>query len=363
MSRSFHVALMYLITQVGLVFFLYPGDVIESAEAGHWIPVLTGFLIHLFFMRLYLKGLQLGGGADMVGMYMRMGKFAAAILLAPVLYYFLMVNVVMIRAYAEIMTIVFLANTPLWAIVLLLILIPVYLASRGLKTVFQTGVLVACFGFPLVLFIAFASYQSVDWRYFFPMFESSFSFLGHISFYRSLFVYTGSFLFLGFVQPYYKLRIGSMLIAALCLLPLLLSSVYVPLLTFGESTAKTLFLPFVVTLDIVHINWLMFERVSVFFLLSVISMILLFIALILWMTVELAGRFVPRARRNYILAATATFVFVFCLRIPSWQDVERMFMWNTWSRLYILIAVPFTVYVLGRRNQSGSRHEKASVDR
>lgn len=363
MSRSFHVVLMYVIVQVGLIFFEYSGDVIDSAEYGHWEPILAGFFFHFFFLLLYLKGLRNGGGADLIGMYRRMGTLWAAVLLAPVFHYLVMANVVAIRAYAEIMTIVFLANTPLWAIMLLLTLIPFYLASRGLKTVFRTGVLVACFAFPLVLFVTFASFQAVDWRYFFPMFDRSFSFLGDISFYRSCFVYTGGFIFLGFVQPYYTFRVRSVLIAAICMVPLLLSSVYVPLLTFGDTTAKTLFLPFVVTLDTVHINWLMFERVSVFFLLSLISMILLYIALMLWITAEMTHRFLPRIRKGYLLAWWTAAVYVLSSMIPSWEDVVRLFLWNNWSRFYIMIVVPVTVYALGRRSQRGNRDEKASVDR
>lgn len=358
MTRSLHVILMYILTQLALIFFLYPGDIIESTTESHWIAILMGFGIYFAFLWIFMKGMSYGQGRDMVRLYLRMGKLPAAILLLPVLYYFIIETALTIRAYSEIMTIVFLSSTPLWAIMLILLLGSTFLAAKGLRTILGTGFLVACFGLPLILFIYIASFQNVDWRYIYPLLSNHFSFLTTPSYYKSFFVYSGSFLFLGFVQPYYKFQIRSLLVTSLCLLPLLLSSVYIPVLTFGEATARTLFFPYIVVLDILQIDWLMFERVAVFFLLSLISMMLLFLALTIWQSVRIASQFLSKTPSTYLLIGIVSGVFVICQSITSWENVQQLFVWNIWVRFYILIVVPVTVFCLGRHALRGASDEK-----
>ncbi|WP_164716650.1 GerAB/ArcD/ProY family transporter [Paenibacillus whitsoniae] len=363
MNKSLHVVIMYILVQLGLIFFLYPGEIIESASAGHWLPIVFGFAVYLFCLWLYLKGMSWGGKKDIVDLYGQLGTTVSAILLAPVFMYFIIQIIVTIRAYSEIMSIVFLSNTPLWAIMLLLLAVPTYLANKGMRTIFGAGVLVACFGLPLVLFITIASFQNVNWHYIFPLVGENVDFFTKASYYRSFFVYTGSFMFLGFVQPFYTFRTRSVIVTALCLLPMLLCAVYVPILTFGEATAVTLFFPFVVTLDVIHINWLMFERVAVFFLLSLISMMMLLLALTLWQSVRIMRQFIPRIPVSCQLIVIAAGIFAVCLSIPNIESVQHLFSWNLYVRFYLLIAVPITVYFLGHRAKKEAQHEKTAAGR
>jgi len=363
MARSLHVLLVYVVTHLGLVFFMYPEDIIASADEGHWVPVLTGFAFHFAFLWIYMKGLSRGGGKDLTSLYLDLGKAAAALLLLPVFVYFLMVNIITIRSYSEIITIVFLSNTPLWAIMLLLFLIPAWMASLGIRTIFRATFLVAAVCLPLVLFIFVSSFQNVDWRYVYPLLDKHYTFWSRISFYKSFFAYAGSFLFLGFVQPYFSYRIRTVLWTAVGMLPSFLFSVYVPLLTFGESTASTFFFPYVVTLDIIQINWLMFERITVFFLMSLISFVMLFVALVLWQSSQIVGRFWPRAKTNWIIGGLSVVIFAGCLMVRSWNGVEQLFIWNTWIRWYILIVVPLTVYALGRRAEREAGGDRYAAGR
>lgn len=57
-DKSLHVMLMYIISHLGLIFFMYPGNVISSTEQGHWLPVLVGVIIHFIFISIYMKGLS-----------------------------------------------------------------------------------------------------------------------------------------------------------------------------------------------------------------------------------------------------------------------------------------------------------------
>ncbi|MBB6635602.1 GerAB/ArcD/ProY family transporter [Cohnella thailandensis] len=357
MSRSVHVLLFYFVAHLGLIFFIYPEDIIACAEEGHWVPILVGFAVHVFFLWLFVKGLSLGGNRDMVSLYLGLGKAPAVLLLLPVFVYYAMVDVITVRAYSEIVSIVFLEKTPLWAVMALLFLIPVWLANAGIRPIFYATALVAIVCLPLFLFIFAASFQSVDWRYFFPLFDRHYGFLWDSSFYKSFFAFAGVFLFLGFVQPYFTFRIRGLMWASVLLVPFFLFSVYIPVLTFGEATASNFHYPFVVTLDTLQINWLMFERVTVFFLMSLLTFVMLLVALVLWQSVELAVRFFPRMNRGWTLLVLSAIVFGCCLRIRSWHDIELLFMWNTWIRAYIMLVVPATVYWIGRRAKKEPDYE------
>ncbi len=107
----------------------------------------------------------------------------------------------MVRAYSEIITIVFLTNTRLWAIMALLLIISTYLATKGVETIFRTGILLSILFLLPVLFIFFTTFQNVDWRYIIP-FTPRFDFMTKPSYLKSYFAFSGGFLYLGFVQPY-----------------------------------------------------------------------------------------------------------------------------------------------------------------
>jgi spore germination protein (amino acid permease) len=349
MDKSLQVVLIYLLTHLGLIFFLYPGNIIASTDEGHWIPIMLGVLLHFIIIAVYMKGLSFFPNKDLITIYLGIGKGVAVIFLLPITLYFLMVNIITVRAYSEIISIVFLSKTPLWAVMFLLLFISTYLAASGIEAISRTGVLLACLFLPLIIFIMCTSFQNVDWHYLFPIVDKQFSFLTDFSYYKSLFAIGGGFLFLGFVQPYLPYRRKKVLIAAIALIPCFILSVYIPILTFGQATASTFLFPFVMAMDTVNLNWLMFDRVTIFFLLSLITFIMLFISLVLWKTTRILNACLPSIRPIYLVLMLSSFIFIICLMIPNWKDVERLFAWNTWLRLYILSAVPISVFIFGIR--------------
>ncbi|MFC5649743.1 GerAB/ArcD/ProY family transporter [Paenibacillus solisilvae] len=348
MDKSWQVTLMYVITHLGLIFFLYPGDIISSTEESHWIPIVLGFIVHILAISIYMKGLGFLGKKDIISLYLGVGKGAALLFLLPMFVYFLMIYIIMVRSYAEIMTIIFLTGTPLWAIMVLFLIITTYIASKGVEAIFRTGVLIGLLCLPLILLIFSASFQNVDWRYVFPLVDD-FSFITNHSYLKSFFAFGGGFLFLGFVQPYFFYKQSKILIAAFVLLPFFIFSVYIPVLTFGQATASTFHFPFIVTLDAINITWLMFDRITMFFLLSLITFTMLFLSTILWKTMRIVNRCMPSFKPVYLLISISLFVFIVCLMIPSWEVVEKLFWWNTYLRFYILIAVPLSTYYFAAR--------------
>ncbi|MED1820717.1 GerAB/ArcD/ProY family transporter [Bacillus subtilis] len=355
-DKSLHVMLMYILSHLGLIFFMYPGNIIASTERGHWLPILIGVIIHFVFISIYMKGLSFFPNKDILNIYTGIGKSTAVLFIAPVFLYFIMILLITVRAYSEIITIVFLSNTPLWAIMLLLLSISTFIAANGIEVIFRTGLLLSILYFPIVIFIFFTSFQNVDWRYAIP-FDADFRFITKPAYLESFFAFSGGFLFLGFVQPYFSYDRKYVLWAAAALIPFFIFSVYIPVLTFGQATASTTLLPYVVVVDTININWLMFDRVTMFYLLSLISFIMLFISLVTWKAIRILSFYIPSIKPVKLMIVLSGAVFLSGCLISDWKDVEKLFWWNTLLRFYILIAVPLSIYFFGFRLKRKGENE------
>ncbi|MEK3882557.1 GerAB/ArcD/ProY family transporter [Paenibacillus sp. PL2-23] len=360
MVKNAQVISMYWLTHIGLIFFLYPADIIESTGAGHWIPILVGYSIHVVVLYVYLKGLRLADGHSLPDILAMAGRHAAAVLLAPVFIYLTLVLIITARAYGEIINLLYLENTPLWATIALLLGIAAYVASLGLESMMRTGLLLFGLCLPFAVFVLASSFQNADWHYFLPVMDersSSFSFLTAQPFLKSLFAFGGGFLFLGFVQPRLHYHHRKLLLSSLVLLPLFLISVYVPILTFGQNTASTFLFPFLMATDTVDIDYLIFERTTLFFMLSMIVFVIIFLALVLWKTTIIAGRFAKIPIKPFT-AVWALVLWLASLQLKDWQNVEELLGWNTYFRLYIMFVIPFITLALGYRHARSKRGDQ-----
>ncbi|MBO0962124.1 GerAB/ArcD/ProY family transporter [Neobacillus sp. MM2021_6] len=348
MVKSLPVMLIYIISHLGIIFFLYPGNIIASTNQGHWAPILIGIVFHFVLILIYMKGLSFFPNKDVISIYSGIGKITTFLFLTPTLIYFIMVIIIAVRAYAEIINIVFLSHTPIWAIMILLLSTITYMAAKGIEVIFRTGLLLAFLFLPIILFILILSFQNVDWRYAIPI-DSDFRFITKPVFFQSFSAFAGGFLFLGFVQPYFSYEKKGVLLAAGILIPCFILSVYIPILTFGQSTASPLFLPFVVVLDSTKITWLMFERVTMFFLLSLITFVIVYTSLTTWKTIRIINHYIPSIKPVFLLVSFSGLVFFTGLLIPDWKDVEKLLWWNTFFRFYSYIAIPLSLCFFGLR--------------
>ncbi|WP_231710674.1 GerAB/ArcD/ProY family transporter [Gracilibacillus suaedae] len=198
---------------------MYPTDIIESANRTHWVPVFIGMLTHLIFIWVYMKGLSYFPGKNIIDIYMEQGKVLSFICLIPIIVYFVLATITTVRAYSEIINIVFLSETPLWATMLPFLFISAYISTKGIGVIFHTTFIAACVFLPLFLFIFILSFQNVDWRYVFPLFDMDYSFISNRSYYKGFFSFAGVFLFLGFIQPYRTYDRKKVLLSAILLFP------------------------------------------------------------------------------------------------------------------------------------------------
>ncbi|WP_346775301.1 GerAB/ArcD/ProY family transporter [Bacillus sp. RO2] len=353
MDKNRQVIVMYFLVHMGLIFFMYPADIIASTDQAHWIPILVGIITHFTLVFIYLKGLSYFPNRSIISIYSQKGKIISFLFLIPILLYFLMSKIIIVRAFAEIINIVFLSKTPLWAVMALMISISCYLAMLGIDTIFRTGFVFSILLFPLILFILMVSLQNIDLHYVFPLWNSDLSFLTDSSFYKTFLTIGGGFLFLGFIQPTLTFQRKKILISLIVIIPCFILSVYVPILTYGQATTETFIFPFVMTLDSIKVDWLMFDRVTMFFILSLITFIMLFISLILWKTMSIVHHYLPFIKPNYVVLFLSLLVYSICLYIPSWDVIESLFIWSTPLRLYVIFTVPLSIITLGFLSKIG----------
>ncbi|WP_219838722.1 GerAB/ArcD/ProY family transporter [Paenibacillus sp. R14(2021)] len=352
MTKNMHVAVAYVITHMGLMFYSYPADVIESTKEAHWLPIMVGFLFHLTIISVYMKGISLMKGQNLITVLMNKNKGLAWAALFPVSVY-LFVNIILtVRSYAEIISIIFLSNTPLWVLMLLLLIIPAYMALHGgAKGLMRTSLLLAILFILPILFVLINSFQHVDFRYALPLLPTSshmFSFLLHPAYYKSIFVFTAGFLFLGFIPSSVPYKPKTIIKSSFMLLPLYLFSVYIPILTLGQETARQLEFPYTFTVDTIEIDWLMFDRITVFMLLSLMAFSMMFIAVTFWCLQTVIRQSIKDIRPLYLMPVIVVVSFSVCLSIPDWKIVDHAYQLNSYLRGYVALTIPPIALIAGR---------------
>lgn len=164
----------------GLIFFIYPERIIASTHKGHWEPILIQCVIFILFLSLYLKGLSYFPEQNIISILKILGKAFSFTLLFPVLLYLVITTIELVSAYAEVTNIIFLANTPTWAIITLMSVISTYIAIKGIETILRTALLIFCIFFPLILLMLLVCFQDIDWHNAFPIMDTDFSFFDNL---------------------------------------------------------------------------------------------------------------------------------------------------------------------------------------
>lgn len=350
MNKSLLVLILYLIIHIGIIFFIYPSKVISSTNHGHWIIILITIVFQFTFLWIYLKGLSYFPKQDLISIFSIHGKLFSQTLLFPLVVYFFGSLLLVIRAYAEIITIVFLENTPIWAISLVMILFTSYTAVKGFNTILLASMLIFFIIIPITLFSLITSFQNTQFLYIFPLAVNDFSFLTNKDFLISFFA-VSPFLFLGFIPPFIEISIKKLMVTNTILLPLFLLSVYIPILTFSPETAAAFLFPFSTSMDTINIQWAVFDRITIFYVVSLITFAMVFGALLQWMLSILINRLYIPINPKWIILSIGTLVFILGFFITGFPVIDKMFYLNVPLRFYSLAVLPLIIFFLGLRQR------------
>lgn len=350
MSKNLQVSTAYILVHLAQIFFIYPIDIMESTDQVHWLPVLFGSLFNLIMISIYLKGLSYFKDQNIIEILMKKNKFLAWFFFLHALLYLGSMIILTVRGFAEVISITVLSNTPIWVLILLFLTIPGYIVLQGMiGGILRLSVLISALFVVPVIFVILASFQNVDWHYLLPLWTgfSDFKFVTNPSFYMSLFACSGGFLMIGFLPSFTKFKPKAIYWGALALLPAYLISVYVPILTFGEQTARQLQFPYIFVVDTIEINWLMFERINVFLLLGLVAFCMFFISVSLWQILCIIQQGVRNINSNYLIPIILIPLYICCLYIPDWDTSIQLLQWSMAFRLYVMVTTPVYLLIIG----------------
>lgn len=357
MNKSLNIVLTFILTHLGLIYFLYPGNIIASTSEAHWIPIAIGLVVHLTLMIIFFKGLSFFPQKNLIDILRLAGKRVAFIILSTVIISIICAIIVALVSGTEVVTIVLLSNTPQWTVALLLLSLSSYLSFFSYEAIFRTGFLVALLFLPLILIITFVSFQNADWYYLFPLVNKDFTFFSKNTYLSSFYPVFGGFLYLGFIQSHIYYDKRKIIYATLIIAPFFFIAVYGPLLTFGQATASRYLYPFIATTDTVNLNWLVFDRVTIFFLACLFVFLMLFISIGIRMIIQVTSHYLPRFPTLYTIFIINVVIHLSCTFFRDWNNVIHFYNWASYLGLLVVVTVTTFIYFIGINNRRYSHDE------
>lgn len=329
----------------GMSFFLYPELVANSTNQAYWIPVLFWLLISLFGAFLYSKMMEPYPRKNIVEIsILLMGKKLSFLLLLPLLVFWFNSISLMIRAHAELVNMTMLTMTPIWVLSCLFV-IPLLGAMGGITSVVRTLSVYSLICVPLVFGITILGFQDIDYYLGKPWFKSSFDFLTSPDFYGSSYIWIG-FIYCGMIGKYAK-KVGqlwkSYFWATLCFLPIVITIVLFPILTFGPELTRSITFPYVLKMASVNNYWLIVESLTAIYISSVMIYVIGTISLIYYCIGKAIHNFFPQWGEKKILLIIGGLSYIVALFIPSWDWLRQGVVIESPLRLFVAFLLPMII--------------------
>ncbi|SFD54782.1 Spore germination protein [Bacillus sp. OV194] len=359
MTQRIQIGAVFIIINLSFGYLVYPNLIYVLTKTAHWEVVMCQCFLQLILIWIYIKGLNYFPENDVIDIYLKMGRWAAIMFLTPFVINLIALVALNIRLHTEVIISIFLPRTPYWSIMTLLFFISVYTAIKGLGTILRSSIFIFLIVIPLVVFNIFSSFINFDLNNVTLGWNSPPKFLLNKNFFYLLGF--SSFLFLGFMTSDTKLTFRKLFVAWVSVTLFFLSVVYIPLFIFGQETVVMLTHPFLEAMDSIDISWFSFNRQTVFFGVSLVGLVILANAVILWMI----GRIMQKmfkcsiVESSYWIIAFSFIAFIFALFVPNITLMEKWFLWSTGAQAYSMIIIPFTIFIYGFLSKRGVvGHEK-----
>ncbi|MBM7583963.1 hypothetical protein JOC86_000500 [Bacillus pakistanensis] len=353
MTQRIQIGIVFIIIHLSFGYLVYPNLIYELTKTAHWEVVMFQGFLQLILIWIYIKGLNYFPQNDVIDIYSKMGRWAAIIFLIPFVINLVALAAFNIRLHTEVIISIFLPRTPGWSIMILLFFVSVYTAIKGLGTILRSSIFIFLIVIPLVVFNIFSSVINFDIHNVTPGWDSPHKFWFNIKFFYLLGF--SSFLFLGFISSGTKYTFRQLIIVCLSVSIFFLSVVYIPLFIFGQETVVTLTNPFLEAMDSVDISWFSFNRQTMFFGVSLVGLVILANAVILWMI----GRIMRKVlkcrivRSSYWIIGFSIIAFFLALKVPNKSLIEKYFLWSTGAQAYSMVIIPVTIFIYGFLSKRG----------
>ncbi|MBA2937519.1 GerAB/ArcD/ProY family transporter [Paenibacillus sp. CGMCC 1.16610] len=331
---------------MGFGYLQYPSLIYKLTKTGHWGVVLSYGLLILILMMICKKGLDYFPEKDMIDIYLKMGRWVAFLFLIPYALNITALIAMSFRHHAEVIASIFLLQTPIWAIMILLLVISTYTAIKGLGTILRSSVIIFLIVNILVAFVIVSSFVNFDFRNALPLIPPSLHFVTNINF---LYLLGFSSLFLGFIPSKTNLTYGQLFGALAYVICFYLTVVYIPLFIFGTETVDSFFFPAKEAADSVDMNWFVFNQQTMFFGLSMVGFTIILNAVLLWMIIQIIQKLfnLKSKKASYWIYAFSLIAFVFAISIPNLILIEKFALWSAGANALFIIILPFTMFIYG----------------
>lgn len=339
---------MFVIVHLSMYFYIYPVKMIESTSKGHWEPIVLGFILELCCVWVYVKGLASFPGKDLVDICKEVsGTWMARLLLIPLIV-FLFLDSNFTHSYEmESISILLLPNTPTYFI-LLLYIIPLYVAWKGYDAISRGGMVVFICVFPLVVFSLISAMSNFDFNNIYPILDTRMSFFKKPTFYSAFFVHA-SFLFLGLVKMKRRLPFRQITSMLGILLIFAMSSVYVPMLIFGQESIIYFRYPNVLTSDTIDSEWIVFDWLPTFFVIAMIALSMVAAAVSFWMMSTLIEKLFLKKNRGIAVLIVGILSYFFSCYLDNIDKLGKYTTLNTILCFYCIIGIPLAIILMGLR--------------
>ncbi|WP_054028604.1 GerAB/ArcD/ProY family transporter [Bacillus sp. FJAT-28004] len=356
MTQRLQIWLVFIIMNMGFGFLMYPHLIYTLSNSGHWAVVLSYGLLQLILMMIFKKGLDYFPKKDVIDICLQMGRWAAFIFFIPYVINLTVFVAITLRAHSEDVVSVFLIRTPYWAVLVLLFFISTYTAIKGLGTILRSSAFIFFIINFLVVLVIASSTINFDFQNAAPAWPSSFNFLLKDNFFY-LMGYS-AIIFLGFVPAETNLKFGRLFAAWVYVIFSFLTSVYVPLLIFGQETVVTIHFPAREAADTVDMRWFVFSRQTMFFGLSLIGFTIILNAVLLWMIGQIMQKTLKwqRSKASYWISAFSLIAFIFAVTVPNRSWIVKLLEWSNGANVYFIIILPSAIFIYGvliRRRMAG----------
>lgn len=347
------IIIFFLLTNIGVMFLLYPSLILDTVDNGHWLIVLIHGLSHVALFGILLFGVSKLEKPNILESLPKNRWVVSLVLLVPLGLFIVGTVIVSIRTYAEFTTVLFLNQTPMLYVMLIFITTATYIGLGSMESIFRTTFLIAGASSYVIVVIFLLSFFNAEWYNFFPAKVSNVDFLFKMPFITGFLILFPTFLFIAFLPKRKKFNYKTVFWFSWFLIPFIFMAAYSPMLVFGSEIARNFTFPYIEMLATVDIEWSIFETLTSLFGLSLLIYATLFLGMMLHILRMIYQSIFQTGKLHASIALVVMVILITFTAnmISTWEQVQTHIIWIVPLRFYTFIGLLIFIFWIGRRKK------------
>lgn len=113
MTQRIQIGAVFIIIHLSFGYVVYPNLIYVLTEIAHWEVIICQGLLQLMLIWVYIKGLNYFPKHNVIDIYLKMGRWAAIIILTPFVINLIALASLNIRIHTEVIISIFFCLGPL----------------------------------------------------------------------------------------------------------------------------------------------------------------------------------------------------------------------------------------------------------